>query len=76
MSNLFWLTEAQMARLRPFFPKSHSRPRVDDRKRRLRPIDFLIAVARSGAWLSCFESSPGSPGRGHCEVVFCWAEAH
>lgn len=46
------------------------------RKRRLRPIDFLIAVARSGAWLSCFESSPGSPGRGHCEVVFCWAEAH
>ncbi|MCG6111372.1 MAG: IS5/IS1182 family transposase, partial [Paracoccus sp.] len=27
MSNLFWLTEAQMARLRPFFPKSHGRPR-------------------------------------------------
>jgi hypothetical protein len=23
MSNLFWLTEAQMARLHPFFPKSH-----------------------------------------------------
>ncbi|RGP35705.1 IS5/IS1182 family transposase, partial [Pseudotabrizicola alkalilacus] len=21
MSNLFWLTDAQMARLRPFFPK-------------------------------------------------------
>ena len=31
MSNLFWLTEAQMARLRPFFPKSHGKPRVDDR---------------------------------------------
>jgi len=30
MSNLFWLTEAQMARLRPFFPKSYGRPRVDD----------------------------------------------
>ena len=30
MSNLFWLTEAQMDRLRPFFPKSHGRPRVDD----------------------------------------------
>lgn len=30
MSNLFWLTEAQMARLRPFFPKSHGRPRLDD----------------------------------------------
>ena len=32
MSNLFWLTEAQMDRLRPFFPKSHGRPRVDDRR--------------------------------------------
>ncbi|AKO96988.1 hypothetical protein MALG_01816 [Marinovum algicola DG 898] len=29
MNNLFWLTEAQMARLRPFFPRSHGRPRVD-----------------------------------------------
>lgn len=28
MSNLFWLTEAQMERLRPFFPKSHRRPDV------------------------------------------------
>ncbi len=32
MSNLFWLTEAQMARLEPFFPKSHGKPRVDDRR--------------------------------------------
>ena len=32
MSNLFWLTEAQMDRLHPFFPKSHGRPRVDDRR--------------------------------------------
>lgn len=30
MSNLFWLNDAQMARLEPFFPKSHGRPRVDD----------------------------------------------
>lgn len=29
MSNLFWLIEAQMDRLRPFFPKRHGRPRVD-----------------------------------------------
>ena len=29
MSDLFWLTEAQMERLRPFFPRSHGRPRVD-----------------------------------------------
>ena len=32
MSNLYWLTDEQMARLRPFFPKSHGKPRVDDRR--------------------------------------------
>ena len=32
MSILFWLTEAQMARLEPFFPKSPGKPRVDDRR--------------------------------------------
>ena len=32
MSNLFWLTDAQMALLRPFSPKSHGVPRVDDRR--------------------------------------------
>lgn len=32
MSNLFWLTDEQMVRLRPFFPKRHGRPRVDDRR--------------------------------------------
>ena len=31
MTDLFWLTHGQMARLRPVFPKSHGRPRVDDR---------------------------------------------
>ena len=30
MNNLFWLTETQMARLQPFFPKSHGKQRVDD----------------------------------------------
>ena len=32
MSNLFWLTDVQMERLRPFFPKSHGVPRDDDRR--------------------------------------------
>ena len=32
MSDLLWLTEAQMERLKPFFPLSHGKPRVDDRK--------------------------------------------
>ena len=30
MSDLFWLIDAQMARLEPYFPKSHGKPRVDD----------------------------------------------
>ena len=44
MSNLFWLTEAQMARLQPYFPKSHGRPRVDDR----RVLSGIIFVNRNG----------------------------
>ena len=40
MSNLFWLTAAQMARLQPFFPKSHGKPRIDHR-RMLRDIIFI-----------------------------------
>jgi transposase len=32
MSNLYWLSEEQMVRLRPFFPKSRGVPRVDDRR--------------------------------------------
>ncbi len=30
MSNLVWRTDAQMERLRPFFPKRNGKPRVDD----------------------------------------------
>lgn len=30
MGEVFWLTEAQVERLRPFFPKSRGRARVDD----------------------------------------------
>ena len=44
MSNLFWLTDAQMARLRPFFPKSHGVPRVDDR----RVLSGIIFINRNG----------------------------
>ena len=40
MSDLYWLSEAQMTRLEPVFPKSHGKPRVDD-KRVLCGIIFL-----------------------------------
>ena len=44
MRNLFWLTEAQMARLRPFFPNSHGKPRVDDRN----VLSGIIFINRNG----------------------------
>lgn len=44
MSNLFWLTEVQMERLRPFFPKSHGVPRFDDR----RVLSGIIFINRNG----------------------------
>lgn len=44
MSDLFWLADEQMARLQPFFPKSHGRPRVDDR----RVLSGIIFVNRNG----------------------------
>ncbi|MBM3098991.1 IS5 family transposase [Gluconobacter cerinus] len=44
MSDLFWLTDEQMKRLRPFFPKSHGRARVDDR----RVLSGIIFVNRNG----------------------------
>jgi len=44
MSNLFWLTDAQMPRLQPFCPKSDGKPRVDDR----RVLSGIIFINRNG----------------------------
>jgi transposase len=44
MSNLFWLTDEQMERLTPFFPKSHGKLRVDDR----RVLSGIIFINRNG----------------------------
>jgi transposase len=44
MSNLFWLTDEQVERLRPFFPMSHGKPRVDDR----RVLSGIIFINRNG----------------------------
>lgn len=44
MSDLYWLTDEQMARLQPYFPKSHGRPRVDDR----RVLSGIVFVNRNG----------------------------
>ena len=44
MSRLFWLSDAQMARLEPYFPKSHSKRRVDDRP----VLSGIIFINRNG----------------------------
>ncbi len=44
MSDHNWLTEAQIERLKPCFPRSHGVPRVDDR----RVISGIIHVIKRG----------------------------
>jgi transposase len=44
MTDLIWLSEAQMRRIEPYFPLSHGVPRVDDRK----VISGIIFVIRNG----------------------------
>lgn len=44
MSDLFWLSESQMRRIKPYFPLSHGVPRVDDR----RVTSGIIHVIRNG----------------------------
>jgi len=44
MSDLFWLSDRQFGRMRPYFPLSHGVPRTDDR----RVISGIIHVIRNG----------------------------
>ena len=44
MPDLFWLSDAQMARLELYFPKPHGKPRVDDR----RVSSGIIFINRNG----------------------------
>jgi len=44
MRELFWLSEAQMRRIEPYFPLSHGVPRVDDR----RVISGIVFVIKNG----------------------------
>ncbi len=44
MDDSFWLTEAQMERIAPFFPLSHGIARVDDR----RVLSGIVQVIRTG----------------------------
>ena len=44
MGNLYWLSEAQTARLQPYFLKCHGVPRVDDRP----VLSGIILINRNG----------------------------
>ena len=44
MSDLFWLSERQLAKIEPYFPLSHGVLRVDDR----RVISGIVHVIRNG----------------------------
>ena len=44
MSRLFWLTEEQVERIRPFFPKVRGVDRADDRK----VLSGIIYVIKNG----------------------------
>jgi transposase len=55
MSDLFWLTDEQIERLRPFFPKIHAKLRVDDR----RVLSGIVFVNRNGLRLRDAPSAYG-----------------
>ena len=44
MSRLFWLTEEQVERISPFFPKARGVDRADDRK----VLSEIIYVIKNG----------------------------
>jgi transposase len=62
MSDLYWLTEEQMARIRPYFSKSHGKPRVDDR-RVLSAVQvyqpYHSSTVRANVYEPCSQSGSG-----------------
>ncbi len=63
MSDLFWLSNAQMARLEPFFPKSHGKPRIDVRHvlSSLPKVDLFREALKGTGIRACI------PGRKQCK---------
>ena len=68
MSELYWLTEAQVERLKPFFPKSRGKPRVDDplpgnglasNRERGKVLSGIIFIQRNGL---IWKHAPGAYG--------------
>jgi transposase len=52
MSDLLWLSDAQMAPLERYLPKSHGKPPVDDERR---VLSAIILINRNGL---CWRDAP------------------
>ncbi len=54
MSNLFWLSDAQIARLKPFFPKSLGKPIKHDKRRykRRNRIEIMFGRLKDWRWVA------------------------
>lgn len=57
MNDHFWLTQAQLDRIKPHFPLSHGVPRVDD----LRVVSGIIHVIKRGLQWRDAPSAYGPP---------------
>ena len=57
MSELFWLSAAQLERMKPFLPKSRGKPRVDDRK----VLRGIIYIQRNGLMWKHAPAAYGPP---------------
>lgn len=74
MSDLFWPRDGQMARLARYFPKSHGKPRIDDR----RVLSGMIFINRNGLrWCDAGEYGPHKDSLPPSEAmeqtgVFAW----
>lgn len=56
VSYLFWLNDAQMVRFKPYFLKSHGKPRFDDH----RVVSGIIFINRNG-WRLRYEPNEYGP---------------
>jgi transposase len=69
MGGLCWLTDAQMARLRPFWPVSHGIARVDDK----RVLSGIVFFNRNG--LRCRDApADHGPHKTFCNRWFGWSK--
>jgi transposase len=68
MSDLHWLSKAQVDRLQPSFPRSFGKPSVDDR----RVLSGIIYIQRNGLMWKHAPQNYGPP-KTHCNLWKRWS---